>query len=122
MQNDDNTVHIDDVQNPDAIEYQDELFVRFECVVDKGQTSERVDKYLAEHIPGTSRSRIQAAADQQQILVNSRVVSSSYKVKPGETIQVLLNHEPHDFTIHPEPIPLDIVYEDDDLLVPANGR
>lgn len=96
---------------------QDELFVRFECVVDKGQTPVRIDKYLAEHIPGTSRSRIQAAADGQQVLVNGKTVNSSYKVKPGETIQVLLNHEPRDFTIKPEPIPLDIVYEDDDLLV-----
>lgn len=96
---------------------QDDLFVRFECVVDKGQTPVRIDKYLAEHIPGTSRSRIQAAADADQVLAGGRVVSSNYKVKPGETLQVLLGHEPHDFTIKPEPIPLDIVYEDDDLLV-----
>ena len=98
-------------------EEQDELFVRFECVVDKGQTPVRVDKYLAEHIPGTSRSRVQAAADNNQVLVSGKVVSSSYKVKPFETIQVLLNHEPEDFTIRPENIPLDIVYEDEDLLV-----
>ena len=117
MQNIDNTTRLDDLQNPDTTEYQDELFVRFECVVDKGQTPVRIDKYLAEHIPDTSRSRIQAAADLEQILVSGKVVNSSYKVKPGETIQVLLNHEPHDFTILPEPIPLDIVYEDDDLLV-----
>lgn len=97
--------------------YPDELFVRFECEVDKGQSPARVDKYLAEHMPGTSRTRIQAAADDGQVLVDGRVVSSSYKVKPGETIQVLLNHEPHDFTIKPENIPLNIVYEDDDLLV-----
>ncbi len=98
-------------------EEQDELFVRFECVVDKGQTPVRVDKYLAEHIPGTSRSRVQAAADSGQVLVNAKAVSSSYKIKPSETIQVLLNHEPEDFTIRPENIPLDIVYEDEDLLV-----
>ena len=98
-------------------EGQDELFVRYECVVDKGQAPVRVDKYLAKHMPGTSRSRIQAAADSGQIMVNGRTAGSSYKVKPGEMIQVLLNHEPHDFTIRPENIPLDIVYEDDDLLV-----
>lgn len=98
-------------------EEQDDLFIRFQIVVDKGQTPVRIDKYLAEHIPGTSRSRVQAAADSHQVLADGKVVSSSYKVKPGETIQVLLNHEPHDFTIKPENIPLDIVYEDDDLLV-----
>lgn len=105
------------LENTDSFDNQDELFVRFECTVDKGQAPVRIDKYLAEHIPGTSRSRIQAAADTGQVLANGKVVNSSYKVKPGETIQVLLNHEPHDFTISPEPIPLDIVYEDEDLLV-----
>ena len=105
------------MQTTDELDSQDDLFVRFECVVDKGQTPVRVDKYLAEHVPGTSRSRIQAATDSEQVLVNGKVVNSSYKVKPGETIQILLNHEPHDFTIQPENIPLDIVYEDDDLLV-----
>ena len=108
---------MEDLAHTIESEEQDELFIRFECVVDKGQTPVRIDKYLAEHIPGTSRSRVQAAADSDQVLVNGRIVSSSYKVKPGETIQVLLNHEPHDFTITPENIPLDIVYEDDDLLV-----
>ena len=117
MQTPDDTVRIEGLENADDFEVQDELFVRYACVVDKGQTPVRVDKYLAEHIPGTSRSRIQAAADGNQVLVNGKVVNSSYKVKPGETIQVLLNHEPRDFTIQPENIPLDIVYEDEDLLV-----
>ena len=102
MQTADDSIRIEGLDNPDVFEGQDELFVRFECVVDKGQSPVRVDKYLAEHIPGTSRSRIQAAADSEQILVNGKIVSSSYKVKPGETIQVLLSHEPHDFTIRPE--------------------
>ena len=77
----------------------DLLFERWRCEVDKGQGKERIDKYLAEHMTNTSRNRIQTAAD------------------AGNVIQVLLDHEPHDFTITPENIPLDIVYEDDDLLV-----
>ena len=117
MQNTDNTVPPILPENPDGFDSQDELFVRYECVVDKGQTPVRVDKYLAEHIPGTSRSRIQSAAESGQILIDGRVASSNQKVRPGETIQVLLNHEPHDFSIQPENIPLDIVYEDTDLLV-----
>lgn len=66
---------------------------------------------------GTSRNRIQAAADAGQVLINGAVVASSAKVKPNDKVQVLLNHEPHDFSITPENIPLDIVYEDAQILV-----
>lgn len=99
------------------IEEQDELFERLRLVVDKGQTPIRIDKYLTEHMAGTSRNRIQTAADAGNIWVNGKSVKSNYKVKPLEVIQVLLDHEPHDYTITPENIPLNIVYEDDDLLV-----
>ena len=65
----------------------------------------------------TSRNRIQTAADAGNVWVNGSAVASNYRVKPGDVIQVLLDHAPHDFTITPEDIPLDIIYEDDDLLV-----
>ncbi len=77
----------------------------------------RIDKYLAEHMSGTSRNRIQNAADAGNVWVNGKAVNSNYKVKPGDVIQVLLDHEPHDYTIEPENIPLEVVYEDDDLMV-----
>lgn len=99
------------------IEQDEELWERWRCEVDKGQTPVRIDKYLAEHMAGTSRNRIQTAADAGNVLVNGKPVSSNHKVKPNDVIQVLLDHEPHDFTILPENIPLDIVYEDDDVLV-----
>lgn len=99
------------------IEQDDELWERWRCEVDKGQTPVRIDKYLAEHMAGTSRNRIQTAADAGNVLVNGKPVASNHKVKPNDIIQVLLDHEPHDFTILPENIPLDIVYEDDDVLV-----
>ena len=95
----------------------EELWERWRCEVDKGQGKERVDKYLAEHMTNTSRNRIQTAADAGNVWVNGKPVASNYRVKPGDIIQVLLDHEPHDYTIPPENIPLDIVYEDDDLLV-----
>lgn len=98
-------------------ELDEELFERWRCEVDKGQTPVRIDKYLAEHMAGTSRNRIQNAADAGHVWVNGRAVDSNYKVKPLETIQVLLDHEPHDYRIQPENIPLTIVYEDDDVLV-----
>ena len=65
----------------------------------------------------TSRNRIQTAADAGNVWVNGAAVASNYRVKPGDIIQVLLDHEPHDYTITPENIPLNIVYEDEDLLV-----
>lgn len=95
----------------------EELWERWRCEVDKGQTPMRIDKYLAEHMSGTSRNRIQNAADAGNVWVNGKAVNSNYKVKPGDVIQVLLDHEPHDYTIEPENIPLEVVYEDDDLMV-----
>ena len=96
---------------------QEELWERWRCEVDKGQGKERIDKYLAEHMTNISRNRIQTAAEAGHVWVNGKPVASNYKVKPGDIIQVLLDHEPHDYTITPENIPLDIVYEDEDLLV-----
>ena len=98
-------------------ELDEELWERWRCEVDKGQTPVRIDKYLAEHMAGTSRNRIQNAADAGNVWVNHKPVSSNYKVKPLDVIQVLLDHEPHDFTIQPENIPLTVVYEDEDVLV-----
>ncbi|MCQ2345960.1 MAG: RluA family pseudouridine synthase [Paludibacteraceae bacterium] len=96
---------------------EEELFERWKCVVDKGQTPVRIDKFLTEHMAGTSRNRVQNAADAGHVWVDGKPVSSNYKVRPLQTIQVLLDHEPHDYTILPEDIPLNIVYEDEDLLV-----
>ena len=75
---------------------QEELFERWRCEVDKGQGKERIDKYLAEHMTNTSRNRIQTAADAGNVWVNGSPVASNYRVKPGDIIQVLLDHEPHD--------------------------
>ena len=107
-----------DEQSPISNVVEDDLlWERWRCEVDKGQSKERIDKYLAKHMTNTSRNRIQTAADAGNVWVNGKPVASNYRVKPGDVIQVLLDHEPHDFTITPENIPLDIVYEDDDLLV-----
>lgn len=94
-----------------------ELFEQFRLTVDVGQTPTRIDKYLAEHLPDVSRTRIQGAADAGYVLVNGIAVKSNYKTKPNDLIQIMLDHEPADYTIVPEDIPLDVVYEDDQLLV-----
>ena len=106
----------DQLQITNVVE-DDLLWERWRCEVNKGQGKERIDKYLAEHMTNTSRNRIQTAADAGNVWVNGKAVASNYRVKPGDIIQVLLDHEPHDYTITPENIPLEIVYEDADLLV-----
>lgn len=94
-----------------------ELFEHFRFVADRGQGQIRVDKFLVDRIVGTSRNRIQRAADGGFIHVNGKPEKVSYKVKPGDVVQVMMDRPRHSTEILPEDIPLDIVYEDDDLLV-----
>lgn len=95
----------------------EELFEHFKFVADKGQDPVRVDKFLVDRIKGTSRNRIQHAADAGMIFVNGKAEKVSYKVKPCDVVQVMMDRPRHSTEIIPEDIPLDIIYEDDDLLV-----
>lgn len=94
-----------------------ELFEHFRFVADRGQNPIRVDKFLVDRINGTSRNRIQNAADGGFIHVNGKPEKCSYKVRPGDVVQVMMDRPRHSTEILPEDIPLDIIYEDDDLLV-----
>lgn len=96
---------------------ESELFEHFRFVADRGQGPVRVDKFLVDRINGTSRNRIQKAADGGFILVNGRPEKCSYKVRPCDVVQVMMDRPRHTTEILPEDIPLDIIYEDDDLLV-----
>lgn len=95
----------------------DDLFERVKVVADKGQSPLRVDKFLVDHTGGISRNRIQQAADAGHVWANGKPVASNYKVKPGDVIQVLVDYEPTDYTIVPQQIPLEVVYEDEAVLV-----
>ena len=94
-----------------------ELYEHFRVVVDKGQESVRIDKFLFERMQHSSRNRIQKAADAGYIHVNNVPVKSNYKVRPEDVITLMLDRPKHDNTIEAEDIPLDIVYEDDVLMV-----
>ncbi len=94
-----------------------ELYEHHRFVVDPGQKLLRIDKYLMNKLENVSRTRIQNAATAGNILVDGRPVKPSYRVKPGEVITIVLPHPPRVVEIIPQDIPLDIVYEDDDLLV-----
>ena len=95
----------------------DERYEHFAITVDKGQSMLRLDKYLTIHMEKCSRSRIQAAADAGNIFVNGVAVKSSYKIKAFDQISLMLPYPKREVEIIPENIPLDILYEDDDVIV-----
>ena len=104
-----------------------QLYEHFRLEVDRGQEPLRIDKYLAEHMQHQTRNRIQAAADAGFIHVHTaddqkagreaKPVKSNYKVRAGDVIMLMLDRPHFDTTIVPEEIPLDVRYEDDDLMV-----
>jgi 23S rRNA pseudouridine1911/1915/1917 synthase len=98
-------------------EESSELFEHFRFIADKGQSLLRIDKYLSSKIENASRNRIQVAANAGNIIVNEKAVKPNYKVKPGDVITIVMANPPRDTEIYPEDIPLDIVFEDDDLIV-----
>lgn len=94
-----------------------EFYEHFRFVADKGQQLLRVDKFLVTRIENASRNRIQQAAEAGCILVNGKPVKSNYRVKPFDVVAVVMDRPRYELEILPEEIPLDIVYEDSDLLV-----
>ena len=106
---------LDDIER--VVEDPSELYEHFRVVVDKGQSQVRIDKYLFERLVNSSRNRIQKAAEGGFVMVNGKPVKSSYKVKPLDVITVMMDRPRYDNDIIPEDIPLDIVYEDEDLMV-----
>jgi len=94
-----------------------ELFEHFRFQADPGQTTLRIDKFLSNRLEGTSRSRIQAAANAGNILANTLPVKPNYRVKPGDTISIVLPHPPRKIELIPEDLPLELIYEDKDLIV-----
>ena len=116
-------------QEPELLddEEQQPLYEHFRLEVDEGQVPLRVDKYMMEHLRHSTRNRIQQAAAAGFVHVASaedrkqgregRPVKSNYKVRPGDVITLMLDRPHYDTTIEPEDIPLDVVYEDDQLMV-----
>ncbi len=95
----------------------DELYEHHRIVIDKKQSLIRIDKFLMDRLPNASRNRIQNAIEAQTIQVNNKAIKSSYKVKPLDIITITLPDPPRDTEVLPEDIPLNIIYEDDELLL-----
>ncbi len=96
---------------------QQELFEHHRFIVDPGQSLIRIDKYLFARMENISRTRIQNAANAGNILVNNNPVKPNYRVKPDEIVQIVLPSPPREIELIPENIPVNIVYEDDDVIV-----
>jgi 23S rRNA pseudouridine1911/1915/1917 synthase len=93
------------------------IFEHFSITVDPKQELLRIDKFLFNRLPNVTRNRIQKAIIDGYIFVNAFKTKSNYKVKPGDEVKVMLPGEPRLSEILPEYIPLNIIFEDDDILI-----
>ena len=101
----------------EAEEERQEFFEHYKYISDKGQQLLRVDKFLLARIENTSRTKIQNAADAGNILVNGKTVKSNYRVKPADEVSVVMPYPPREIELIAENIPLDIVFEDDQIII-----
>ncbi|MCC8087897.1 MAG: RluA family pseudouridine synthase [Rikenellaceae bacterium] len=104
-------------ETPIFNDQEEELYEHFRVVADKGQGMIRIDKFLTDRLEGASRNRIQTAAEAGNIIVNGSAVKSSYKVKPLDVISIVMPYPQHKLEIISENIPLNILYEDDDIII-----
>ncbi|MCC6690253.1 MAG: RluA family pseudouridine synthase [Bacteroidia bacterium] len=98
-------------------EDEQELFEHYRFVIDKGQELLRIDKFLMNRIENATRTKIQQAAESDAIHANNKPVKSSYKVKPGDVITIMLAEPPREIELIPQNIPITIVYEDADIII-----
>lgn len=101
----------------EGAESSDELYQRFQFTIDKGQEPYRIDKFLMNRIEGATRNKLQQAINAGFVLVNGKEVKQNYKIKPFDNIIVYSDLSPESTDVVPEELPLNIIYEDEDLMV-----
>ena len=101
----------------EEISDSDELFEKHVIIIDKGQEALRIDKFLMQRIEGATRNKIQQAIENEMVLVNDKPIKKNYNTKPGDKIVVYDTNSPESSEILPQNIPLNIVFEDDDLMI-----
>ncbi|MDI9320192.1 MAG: RluA family pseudouridine synthase [Phycisphaerales bacterium] len=116
VQEEDDIEEYDDGDEPGA-SGEAELAERERFIVNKGQESLRIDKFLQNRLEGATRNKLQQALDEGLILVNGKTVKSNHKIKPGEEIVIFETRPSALYEIVPEDLPLDITYEDEDILI-----
>ena len=102
---------------PDDTEAGDELYEHHRIVVDRGQEQLRIDKFLQARLRNTSRNKVQDAIRALAVEVNGTAVKPNYRVKPLDIITITLPEPPREGRVVPEEMPLDIRYEDAELLI-----
>ncbi|OUJ73701.1 RluA family pseudouridine synthase [Hymenobacter crusticola] len=107
----------DDLPEDDDIDGGDELYEHHRIRVDKGQELLRLDKFLFNRLPNASRTKIQNAIEAEAVQVNDKAVKPNYRVKPFDVITITLPEPPREVKVVPEPMELDIRYEDESLLL-----
>jgi 23S rRNA pseudouridine1911/1915/1917 synthase len=105
------------MENFQVEEENEELYEHHRIVADAKQSLIRIDKFLMDRLPNVSRTKVQKAIEEGFVKVNEGTIKSNYKVHPNDVITIALPEPPRDTEVYPEDIPLNIVYEDDDLLL-----
>jgi len=105
------------IESDESYNANDDLYEHFKFVASEGQEPLRVDKYLMNFIENATRNKIQLAIKAGNVLVNETVVKANYKVKSKDIVRVVLAHPPHESLLVAEDIPLDFVYEDEEVVV-----
>lgn len=106
-----------DHQDIEIDDQNEELYEHYNITADRGQGLLRIDKFLTAKLMNTSRARIQAAADNDCILVNGKAVKSSYKIKPLDVVSIVMPYPRREVEITPEDLPLNILFEDDEIVI-----
>lgn len=104
-------------EEDDLIEDSEELFEHHHIIADVGQELLRIDKFLMDRIPNVSRNRLQNIAKDGNLIVNGKPVKANYKVHPNDEISIVLPFPVRENKLVPEDIPVEVVYEDDDVIV-----
>ena len=105
------------LNDPDLLDEEQEMFEHVRLEVDPGQAPLRIDKYMTAHLERTSRHRIQCAIKEGFVQVGDKTVKANYIVRPCDIIRFVMPYRRRGVEIKPQDIPLDIVYEDEDVLV-----
>lgn len=103
-------------RDEDRVVKDDEVNERFRFIVGDEDEGKRLDHFLVEKAFAPSRSYIQNLIKEGAVMVSGGRVKPSYKISPGEVVEVMLP-QPKEVSVEPEPIPLDVIYEDEDLIV-----
>jgi len=108
---------IEEIEDKNFTDDEEELYEHFRFVAEPGLVIVRIDKFLMDRMPNTSRSKIQIAAKNGTVLVNNQKVKQNYKVKPKDEVSIVLPYPMREIELLPENIPIEIEYEDDVLAI-----